>query len=219
MSSRSFAEYHAMFDLSDADLELSILDCCAGASGFTAELAARGGDGTAVDPAYGRPRAEVLAAISTGATGGAQLIDDNPDRFRWDWYGTPSRRDQLRKEAAERFARDYVERPHAYVAGALPGLPFGDGAFDIVLCSHLLFTWADTFDREWHRAALFELARVAEREVRVFPLVLQGTGAPVDFLTGLCGDLDAAGFRTKRRTVPYRFQRGADQMLSIMTSH
>jgi SAM-dependent methyltransferase len=210
ITSRSFAEYQAMFDLSDADLELSILDCCAGASGFTAELAARGGTGKAVDPAYGLPRADVIAAISNGASGAAQMIDDNQDRFVWDWYGSPGRRDQLRKDAAERFARDYVERPHAYVAGALPGLPFHDSAFDIVLCSHLLFTWSDQLGEDWHRAALRELARVAGREVRVFPLVVQGTGEPVGFLDRLAGELGA-----ERRTVPYEFQAGASQMLVL----
>ncbi|GAB3418396.1 methyltransferase domain-containing protein [Flindersiella endophytica] len=210
ITSRSFVEYQAMFDLSDTDLELSILDCCAGASGFTAELAARGGSGAAVDPAYGRPQHEVLAAISTSASGAAQLIDENQDRFVWSWYGTPARRDQLRAEAAGRFARDYVERPHAYVAGALPDLPFGDGAFDLVLCSHLLFTWADRLGEDWHRAALRELARVARREVRVFPLVLQGAGEPVEFLDRLAGELGA-----ERRAVPYEFQAGADQMLVI----
>lgn len=210
ITSRSFAEYQAMFDLSDADLGLSILDCCAGASGFVAELTERGGSGKALDPAYGLPRAEVLAAISTGATGAAQLIDDNQDRFTWDWYGSPERRDQLRKAAAERFARDYVERPHAYVPGALPDLPFRDGAFDLVLCSHLLFTWADQLGEQWHLAALRELARVARREVRVFPLVVQGTGEPVEFLDRLAGELGA-----ERRTVPYEFQVGANQMLVL----
>lgn len=211
ISSRSFAEYRAMFDLSDADLELSILDCCAGASGFTAELAARGGSGKAVDQAYAMSREEVLAAISTGATDGAQMIADNQDRFVWDWYGgTPAKRDQLRKDAAERFARDFVARPDAYVAGSLPDLPFPDGAFDLVLCSHLLFTWADQLGEDWHRAALRELARVARREVRVFPLVLQGTGEPVEFLDRLVAELGA-----ERRTVPYEFQAGANQMLVI----
>jgi hypothetical protein len=55
-----------------------------------------------------------------------------------------------------------------------PDLPFRDDVFELALCSHLLFTWSDAFDEEWHRQALADLLRVA-REVRVFPLVVQGT--------------------------------------------
>lgn len=199
-----------MFDLSDADLDRSILDCCAGAASFTAELTGRGGSALAVDPAYAQGRDEVLAAIGTGTTGTAQLIDAHQDRFVWHWYGSPERRDQLRTAAAGRFAGDYVSRPHAYVAGALPNLPFQDGAFDLVLCSHLLFTWSDRFGEDWHRQALRELRRVARREVRVFPLVVQGTGAAVPFLDTLVEE-----FGAELRTVPFEFQVGANQLLAV----
>ncbi|MDR1999119.1 MAG: hypothetical protein LBQ06_04145, partial [Frankiaceae bacterium] len=36
ISARSFAEYRAMFDIADADLRGSILDCPGGGSDFTA---------------------------------------------------------------------------------------------------------------------------------------------------------------------------------------
>jgi ubiquinone/menaquinone biosynthesis C-methylase UbiE len=103
-------------------------------------------------------------------------------------------------------------RAHAnrYVAGALPHLPFADGSFDLVMCSHLLFTWSDVFDVDWHRRALAELIRVSRREVRVFPLVVQGTGEPVPFLGRLVTELDA-----RIVTVPYSFQRGANKMMLI----
>jgi hypothetical protein len=89
---------------------------------------------------------------------------------------------------------------------------------DLALCSHLLFTWADRFDEHRHRAALTELARVARREVRVYPLVVQGTGDPVPFLDGLRADLHAAGLPSTLQPVPYRFQRGADRMLVVDTT-
>ena len=34
-----------------------------------------------------------------------------------------------------------------------------DGSFDLAVCSHLLFTWANVFDMAWHEAALREMAR------------------------------------------------------------
>jgi hypothetical protein len=73
-----------------------------------------------------------------------------------------------------------------------------------------LFTWSDVFDVHWHRRALAELVRVTRREVRVFPLVVQGTGEPVPFLGQLKAELNA-----RIVTVPYSFQRGANEMLVI----
>lgn len=84
-----------------------------------------------------------------------------------------------------------------------------------MLCSHLLFSWADQLDSTWHRAALAELVRVARRQVRIYPLVVQGTGEPVSFLDDLRAELDATGHRSQLRQVPYRFQRRADRMLHI----
>ena len=98
-----------------------------------------------------------------------------------------------------------------YVAAALPRLPFADASFDLALCSHLLFTWANVFDEAWHEAAIREMARVAG-EVRVFPLVHQGSGEPVEFLDALCDRLAAdAGLVARVERVPYAFQLGGDR--------
>ena len=118
----------------------------------------------------------------------------------------------LRTEAAEAFLADLVESPGRYVAASLPDLPFENGQFEMVLCSHLLFTWADKFGLDWHLEALRELVRVSRGEVRVFPLVLQGAGKPVPFLAEL---LDRLGLPAEIRKVPYEFQLGADEMLVV----
>lgn len=212
VSSRSAAEYRAMFDLAPGDLTGSVLDCSAGGSSFTAETE---GWVVAVDPAYALGRREVVERVRAGLGEGVRIIDENSDRFEWDWYGSPGRRAEMRRAAAERFVADLQERPERYVAGALPDLPLCSGGVDLVLCSHLLFTWADQLGEEWHRRALAELVRVARREVRVFPVVVQGTGEPVAFLDGLRDELHALGHHTELRDVPYRFQRGGDQMLHI----
>lgn len=212
VSSRSAAEYRAMFDLTPEDLAGSVLDCSAGGSSFTAETDGRV---VAVDPAYATGRSELAGGLRAGLDEADRIIDDNEDRFEWSWYGSPARRAELRRAAAERFLADLEGRPERYVAGALPHLPLSSGSVDLVLCSHLLFTWSDRFGEDWHRRALAELVRVARREVRVFPVVVSGTGDAVAFLDRLCGELDALGHRTEVRGVPYRFQRGGDQMLRI----
>jgi hypothetical protein len=213
VTSRSYLEYEAMFDLSE--LPASVLDCSAGGSGFAAEAAARGVDAVAVDPAYELPAAELTDVVRRSVPAAAGIVDEHADQFVWHWYGSPERKHELRVEAADRFLTDLAESPERYVAASLPELPFEDGRFDLVLCSHLLFTWADHFGRDWHLNALRELIRVSRVEVRVFPLVLQGAGQPVPFLPGLLERLAEDGVRSEVRKVPYEFQLGANEMLVL----
>lgn len=212
VTSRSGAEYRAMFDLAPDDLTGSVLDCCAGGSSFAAETDGRV---LAVDPAYALGREELAMRVRVALDEGDRMIDRNADRFEWGWYGSPARRADMRRSAAELFLSDLEARPDRYVAGALPHLPLSSGGIDLVLCSHLLFTWADQLGEDWHRRALAELVRVARREVRIFPVVVQGTGEPVGFLDALRAELRALGHHTQLREVPYRFQRGGTQMLRI----
>ena len=215
VTSRSFAEYQAMFDLSGRDLTGSILDCCAGGSSFAAETSALAARVVAVDPVYALAPAQLESHVRAALPNGDRIIDEHPDRFEWGWYGTPANRLRLRTAAAEAFLADLHARPGRYLAGALPHLPLASASFDLVLCSHLLFTWSDRLGEDWHREALAELVRVARREVRVFPVVVQGTAEPVAFLDALRDGVHAAGHRSELREVPYRFQRGARHMLVI----
>jgi SAM-dependent methyltransferase len=200
-----------MFDLTE--LPGSVLDCCAGGAGFTAEAAARGADAIAVDPAYELPAAELVDTVRRSLPATAGIIDEHAGSFVWNWYGTPARKDEMRIEAADRFLQDVSIAPERYVPGSLPELPFEDRRFDLVLCSHLLFTWADKYDREWHLAALRELVRVSRSEVRVFPLVQQGAGDPVAYLPELLTEL--TDVTADIRHVPYEFQVNADKMLVL----
>jgi ubiquinone/menaquinone biosynthesis C-methylase UbiE len=200
-----------MFDLTE--LPDSVLDCCAGGASFTAEAVERGVDAIAVDPAYELPAAELVDTVRRSLPATAEIVDEHAGSFVWNWYGSPERKDELRIEAADRFLQDVSIAPERYVPGSLPKLPFGDGRFDLVLCSHLLFTWADKYDRDWHLASLRELVRVSRSEVRIFPLVQQGAGDPVDYLPDLLAEV--AGVTSEIRKVPYEFQAGADEMLVL----
>jgi Methyltransferase domain len=204
-----------MFDLDAAALRGAVLDCSAGSSSFVAELVDRGGQGVAVDPAYAMPRVDLAAAASQSLSEGSRIIDRHDDRFVWDWYGTPRRRYRLRRSATEQFLRDLDHGPGRYVAGALPTLPFADRSYDLVLCSHLLFTWSTHFDDAWHLAAIAELLRVTRGEARIYPLVVQASGDAVPFFARLVAALDEAGHGVEIRRVPYVFQRGADAMLTV----
>ncbi len=113
-----------------------------------------------------------------------------------------------------RFLTSLRQSAGRYVAGELPRLPLRDGVADLVLCSHLLFTWSDVLDQDWHRDAILELARVGA-EVRIFPVVVQGTGEDVEWLPDLSDELRSLGLTVAQRQVPYEFQVGADRMLVV----
>lgn len=214
ISSRSLAEYRAMFDLSDADLTGSILDCAAGGSSFVAELGDRA-DAIATDPVYDQTDTELTEALTGDRPQCAQMTVDHADEFVWDWYGTPERREQFRIESAERFLVDRKARPDRYRAAALPELPFDDDRFDLVLCSHLLFTWAGVLDQKWHAAAIRELIRVSRGEVRLYPLVQGGAGEAIPYLGLLAQGVRRAGHGWEERAVDFRFQRRAGVMAVI----
>lgn len=215
ITSRSYGEYRAMFGLTADDLAGGVLDVCAGGSSFIAECSARRVPAWAVDPVYAWSRSRLADAVRSSVKDGHRIIAQHPDRFVWTYYGDLARHRRIRQSAADRFLADREARPSRYVAGRLPQLPLRDGSARLVLCSHLLFTWSEQLDAAWHLAALRELARVTAAQVRVFPLVVAGTGARVPFLDDVVRELRSDGVGVAVRKVPYEFQAGADEMLVL----
>jgi hypothetical protein len=96
----------------------------------------------------------------------------------------------------------------------LPLLPFLDGAFDLVLCAHLLFIYAARFDFEWHVEACCELARVSGGEVRIHP-VCGADGRAYGELERLRRELLARGVHSTVVPVDYEFFAGGTNMLVL----
>lgn len=215
VSARSLAEYRAIFDLTDNDLRGRILDCPGGASSFTCEASDLGALVTAADPVYARPAAELRELARTETDRGSSWATAHLHRYRWDWYGDPATHRRIRHAAAERFGADLTDHPERYIAARLPALPFPDNSFDLVLSSHLLFTYADRLDAHFHLAALVELARVSTGETRLYPLV-DHTGAHLDELVAtLRKELHDKGIKTALRKTEYEFHHGADTVLVL----
>ncbi len=214
ISSRSLDEYRSMFDLSDDDLSRRILDYPAGAAGFTAVVNRLGGDVTACDTAYSDSDAEHLTVVAAAeAERGNRYIRDHAENYDWTFFADPDEHARVRRQAVRDFAEDIRRHPHRYVAGWLPSLPFPDAAFDLVLSSHLLFSYADRLDRTFHLDAIRELMRVARDELRIFPLVESGTSVLCPYLDELLTDLREHGIDGEVVEVDYRFQKGAHHML------
>lgn len=215
ISARSFEEYVAMFDLGPSQLRGSILDCPGGGSGFTAGACARGADAYAADPAYVTgPDALAQLVIAETHRGTAHSVAGS-ERYNWDFHGGPAGHRAMRQASAEVFAAHRRDNPARYVPAQLPDLPFADRQFDLVLCSHLLFTYADRLDHAFHLAALTQLHRVARGQVRVFPLCDQAGAGQGELVARLGADLAGAGIVSEVRTVPYEFQRGGNTMLVL----
>ena len=214
VSARSFDEYRVMFALTDADLRGRVLDCPGGGASFPAAARAGGTAAFAVDPVYATPRRELVARLEGELERGSAWATAHAERYVWDFHGDPAGHARLRAESAAVFAGDLAECPGHHVAAALPDLPFADGAFDLVLSSHLLFTYADRLDTGFHVAALREMARVGA-EVRVYPLVDQAGRALPDLLACVVAELGDAGVQAEVEDVPYEFQRGARSMLRL----
>jgi hypothetical protein len=213
---RSLDEYRRMFALSDDDLgTLNILGCADGPASFNAEATRRGDSVISCDPIYQFNVIEVRARISETYDQIVEQTRKNMDQFVWTSIKSVEELGHMRMEAMRMFLDDYEmgKEEGRYIEASLPSLPFVDGEFDLALCSHFLFLYSTQLGKDFHRAAIRELCRVA-KEVRVFPLLaLSGKSSP--YVQLVADEARAAGHEVLLEPVPYEFQRGANRMMRI----
>jgi len=216
---RTFDEYRRMFALTEAAAALHVLGCADGPASFNAEATRRGWRVTSCDPLYRCTADEIRTRIA--ATFG-DVIDQtrqNAGEFVWDAV-IPSVEAlaRLRAAAMNDFLADFANgaRHGRYADAELPVLPFADGEFDLVLCSHFLFLYSRHFDADFHVASTRELCRVA-REARIFPLLALG-GGPSPHVEPVAEALRRRGFEVSIEAVPYEFVRGGNRMMRIIRS-
>jgi hypothetical protein len=212
---RSLGEYQRMFALTEEDLQSSILGCADGPASFNAEATRRGAKVVSCDPLYGLDASQIQERI----TATYQLVLDqtqrNADEFVWDTIRSVEELGRVRMAAMRLFMDDYEKgrAERRYIDAELPVLPFPDASVDLALCSHFLFLYAVHLDEAFHLAAIREMCRVAT-EARIFPLVALG-GRPSPHLEPALAALRQSGYSASVETVPYEFQKGANQMLRV----
>jgi hypothetical protein len=212
---RSFDEYCSMFDLSDRDLNLKILDCGGGPASFNAEATCQARSVVSCDPLYRFDAAHIETRISETYQGILEQTRRNQTEFVWTHIRSVDELGLLRMSAMRRFLDDYPNGrvEGRYVSAELPVLPFADRSFDVALSSHFLFLYTEQFDEPFHRSAILEMCRVAN-EVRVFPLLALGA-VTSRHVTPVADDMRERGFDVSIQRVPYEFQRGGNEMMRI----
>jgi len=213
---RSFDEYVRMFNLKDEDLNRTILGCADGPAGFNAEMYRRGRRVISCDPIYRFTRRQLNAQIERASVKIIEQARKNMGNFVWSSIGSINELREIRHSAMRKFLDDFEEgkQQRRYIVAELPVLPFDDGAFDIVLCSHFLFLYSDRLSLEFHRQSIVQLCRVAD-DVRIFPLIDLDL-RPSPYVQPIASDLEKEGFTVSIERVNYEFQRGGNKMLRII---
>jgi hypothetical protein len=215
---RSYEEYTAMFALGRAELSGRILGCGDGPASFNAQATRRGVRVISCDPIYQYSPAEIRGRIRAVVPEILRQLRGNAHDYCWNRFSSPEALCRSRLEAMNDFLGDFNRGrgEGRYLEAGLPRLPFGTQAFDLALCSHLLFTYSSQLSLEFHRESIRELCRVA-REVRIFPqLDISRRESP--HREPLVRELTACGFGVESILVDYEFQKGSNAYLRIFTS-
>ncbi|MGH9825181.1 MAG: SAM-dependent methyltransferase [Blastocatellia bacterium] len=204
-----------MFDLSEQDLNSSILGCGDGPASFNSEMNELGRKVTSVDPIYSFSRQQIEHRIQETYETIISQCKERPGSFVWSYFSDPDALGKHRLAAMRVFLNDFELGLAAgrYMAGELPRLSFASRSFDLALCSHLLFLYTKQLSQEFHLKAVEEMCRVA-REVRIFPLLDLDckTSAHMD---PVVAKLSRSGHNVEITRVPYEFQRGGDKMMRV----
>lgn len=213
---RSLDEYRRMFDLTDDELRRwRIASFADGPASFNSEMTRRGGRVVSFDPLYRFSVDDIRARVDATRDVMLDLTRRDGHRFVWDRIRSPEELGELRTQAMATFLEDYDEglRQGRYVDASLPTVDVPDESFDLALCSHFLFLYADDFSTAFHVDAALEMLRVGP-DVRIFPL-LDMRGGPSAHVEPVMHALRERGFIVERRPVDYEFQRGGNEMLRI----
>lgn len=201
----------------------AVLDCPGGPGSLSALLRGEGCRVTAVDPLYAFSADELERRALADLDRSMATLASSAD-IRADFDLQACRLEHL--EALQAFLADRQLHPDRYVAASLPDLPFADASFDLVLCGHLLFSYAplvdggllagDGLDLAWHRRALAELCRVSRREVRLYPahtIALEAVRHP--YAAALLAELPA-GWQGRFVASPYdQGHQGCNEALQL----
>lgn len=218
---RSLAEYQRFFNLDLASLAgQTVLDCPSGAASFAAETAQFGINVIAVDPFFSQPMEKLRAVGQADIEHVMEEVEKVWHLYDSGYFASVEEVRATRQRSLELFCADFRAGKTAgrYVAALLPGLPFADGQFDLVLSGHFLFIYDDRFNYDFHLAAIRELARISSGEVRIFP-PRRMDRQPYPQLDQLRHDLEQQGIVSELRPSNFEFVKGWKDLLVLHHGH
>jgi hypothetical protein len=212
---RSLDEYIKMFNLTDVDLQKSILSIADGPASFNAEGTKLGYSIKSIDPLYIFTSEQIRDRFYSVIDNIISQVEDTPEDWVWTCHNTPQGLRQNREQVTQRFCEDYEQgkAQSRYEVGELPQLKYRNHAYQLGLSSHFLFLYSEQFDQSFHLDSICEMLRVCQ-EVRIFPLLtLMLERSP--YLTAAIHQLEKKGYSCEIHKVSYELQRGGNEMLKI----
>jgi SAM-dependent methyltransferase len=214
---RTFTEYCSYLQLEHHDLAAGrVLDMGAGIGSFCAEAAVRGYDVTAADPIYDLAQETIAEKSKADLEEVMRQLPEVSHKYNWAFYRDPGELRRYRDGARRIFLGDYSLGHKRYVRAVLPKTPFADKEFSLVLVSHFLFLYDDLFDYDFHKASVMELARIAQREIRIYPLINM-RAIRSSYVEQLMHDPVCSALTFERLKSNFEFFKNADQLLIIRT--
>lgn len=186
-----------------------------GPASFNVELRAKGGRVLSIDPVYQFTADEIRGRIGEAKDLTVANTIENRDAYVWDDITFVDALLERRMSSMSLFLEDFA-RPDSdtrYVVGSLPDLAHPDNGFELVLCSHFLFTYSDQLDADFHLVSIVELLRLAP-EARISP-ILHMDGPLTAHFGYVLETLPKHGLVPTVQRVPYEYQKGGNKMLRV----
>ena len=211
----SLADYVQMFDLSQQDLALPLLEIGFGPSSFNTELTAKGYQVVSLHELFKLPIDEISALVEAGFNQLNENVSKEPNQLVWKNFSSSTEFITSRQRAKTLFLNDLAQGLMArrYQNATITRLPFPDHTFDKVLCANITFSTKNLLTIDEQITAIIELCRVAH-EVRIFPLLGENNNTS-PLIGPILAKLHCAGYGVEIKQVNYELQKGGNAMMRV----
>lgn len=208
-------EYREMFDLSQEDMNLRILEYGCGPSAVNSQQFHEAHQAISCDPMFVLDK-DTLSSKTTMIF--AHMVEElRQEQHQFDFSRTGGIEQLItqRKKGMDEFFADYEQ---GTIEGRYLGvtdyhLPYADFSFDFALSAHYLFADLDEQSVDFHLNVIRELARVA-KEVRIFPLI-DREGKTSEVLGPVLLQLQHEDYGVEVREVNFHLHQAENAMLRV----
>ena len=162
---RSFKEYVRMFSLTDIDLGKRIVGCGDGPASFNAAMRRQGNKVVSVDPLYQFSGEQIRRRVQEAYRTIMEQLEANQSAYTWTTIRSPQDLGRIRLKAMEDpgGTSSKARMKAGICLMNCPSCPLRTGEFDLVLCSHLLFTYSKQLSLDFHCRAVLEMCQLPRK--------------------------------------------------------